>query len=55
VWNADDDPIVFRIGINLGEVLIGEADIQGHSVNVAARNPEPREHYLEGLRKARLK
>jgi adenylate cyclase len=37
VWNADDDPIVFRIGINLGEVLIGEADIQGHSVNVAAR------------------
>jgi adenylate cyclase len=37
VWNADDEPIVFRIGINLGEVLIGEADIQGHSVNVAAR------------------
>ena len=37
VWNADDDRIVFRIGINLGEVLIGEADIQGHSVNVAAR------------------
>jgi TolB-like protein/class 3 adenylate cyclase len=37
VWNADDEAIVFRIGINLGEVLIGEADIQGHSVNVAAR------------------
>lgn len=37
VWIADDEPIVFRIGINLGEVLIGEADIQGHSVNVAAR------------------
>jgi adenylate cyclase len=37
VWNADDEPIVFRIGINLGEVMIGEADIQGHSVNVAAR------------------
>jgi adenylate cyclase len=37
VWNTDGDPIVFRIGINLGEVLIGEADIQGHSVNVAAR------------------
>jgi adenylate cyclase len=37
VWNADDEPIVFRIGINLGEVLIGEADIQGHSINVAAR------------------
>src|SRR5918996_900527 len=37
VWNAGDEAIVFRIGINLGEVLIGEADIQGHSVNVAAR------------------
>jgi adenylate cyclase len=37
VWNGDDEPIVFRIGINLGEVLIGEADIQGHSINVAAR------------------
>jgi class 3 adenylate cyclase/TolB-like protein/Flp pilus assembly protein TadD len=37
VWNTDDEPIVFRIGINLGEVLIDEADIQGHSVNIAAR------------------
>ena len=38
VWNADDDPIAFRIGINLGEVLLGgEANVQGHSVNIAAR------------------
>jgi adenylate cyclase len=38
VWAADDDPIAFRIGINLGEVLLGgDANVQGHAVNVAAR------------------
>src|SRR5919106_4510102 len=37
VWNADDEPITFRIGINLGEVFFGGEAIQGHSVNVAAR------------------
>ncbi|MGH6944443.1 MAG: tetratricopeptide repeat protein [Geminicoccaceae bacterium] len=37
VWNADDEPIFFRMGINLGEVLLGNGNIQGHSVNVAAR------------------
>lgn len=37
VWHADDEPIAFRIGINVGEVLFGEANVQGHSVNVAAR------------------
>jgi adenylate cyclase len=38
VWAADDEPIAFRIGINLGEVLVGgEANVQGHSVNIAAR------------------
>jgi adenylate cyclase len=38
VWAADDEPIAFRIGINLGEVLLGgEANVQGHSINVAAR------------------
>jgi adenylate cyclase len=37
VWHGDE-PIAFRIGINLGEVLVGgEANVQGHSVNVAAR------------------
>jgi adenylate cyclase len=35
---SDDDPIAFRIGINVGHVFFGgEANIQGHSVNVAAR------------------
>jgi adenylate cyclase len=38
VWHADDEPIAFRIGINVGEVLVGaEANVQGHSINVAAR------------------
>ncbi|MGA8548809.1 MAG: adenylate/guanylate cyclase domain-containing protein [Stellaceae bacterium] len=35
------DPIVFRIGINLGDIIIDETDIFGDGVNVAAR--------LEGL------
>jgi adenylate cyclase len=37
VWNVDDDPIAFRIGINFGEVFFGEGNVQGHSVNIAAR------------------
>jgi adenylate cyclase len=38
VWAGDAEPIAFRIGINVGEVLIGDqANVQGHSVNVAAR------------------
>jgi adenylate cyclase len=38
VWNADDEPVAFRIGINVGKVLVDEdANVQGHSVNVAAR------------------
>ena len=37
VWHAEDDPLAFRIGINLGEVLMGDSDVHGHSVNVAAR------------------
>ena len=37
VWNLDDDPITFRIGISHGEVYFGEGNVQGHSVNVAAR------------------
>jgi len=37
VWNSDGDPIAFRIGINEGEILVGENGVQGHSVNIAAR------------------
>lgn len=38
---ADADPILLRIGINLGEVIVDDGDIYGDGVNVAAR--------LEGL------
>ena len=38
VWHAEDAPIAFRIGINVGDVLVDDdANVQGHSVNVAAR------------------
>ncbi len=39
--NRAKDPIVLRIGINLGDIIIDETDIFGDGVNVAAR--------LEGL------
>ncbi len=37
VWNDDDEPIAFRIGINLGETTPTAEGVYGHSVNVAAR------------------
>jgi adenylate cyclase len=37
----EDKRIVFRIGINIGDIIIDEADIHGDGVNIAAR--------LEGL------
>ena len=38
VWSTEDEPVRFRIGINFGEVLVGEeSNVQGRSVNVAAR------------------
>jgi adenylate cyclase len=38
VAHSDDEPVAFRIGINVGEVLLGgEANVQGHAVNVAER------------------
>src|SRR5262245_15259103 len=40
VWNTAAQPLAFRIGINLGEVIEAEEDIYGQSVNVAARIQE---------------
>lgn len=37
----DDEPLQFRIGINLGDVIVDDGDIHGDGVNIAAR--------LEGL------
>jgi class 3 adenylate cyclase len=41
VWSAGDEPVAFRIGLNVGEVLIDDdANVQGRSVNLAARIQE---------------
>ncbi len=37
VWHAGAEPIVFRIGINIGDVTEGKFGLQGHAINVAAR------------------
>jgi hypothetical protein len=34
---AEDQRIVFRIGINVGDIIIDEGDIYGDGVNIAAR------------------
>jgi TolB-like protein/class 3 adenylate cyclase len=39
--NAEHDPFVFRIGINVGDIVVEDDDILGDGVNIAAR--------LEGL------
>jgi adenylate cyclase len=33
----EDKRIVFRIGINVGDIIVDEADIHGDGVNIAAR------------------
>lgn len=40
---VSDSPLEFRIGVNLGDVIVEDNDIYGHGVNVASR--------LEGLAK----
>jgi adenylate cyclase len=38
IWQASAaDPIVFRMGINLGDVIVEDDDLYGDGVNVAAR------------------
>ena len=37
VWYPGGDPIAFRMGINLGRVIVSDSNLHGHSVNVAAR------------------
>ncbi|MBV9522632.1 MAG: adenylyl cyclase [Alphaproteobacteria bacterium] len=36
VW-GDGEPIQFRVGLNLGEVIEHDGNVQGHCVNIAAR------------------
>src|SRR3954451_25162802 len=42
--NAEDRPIAFRVGINIGDVIVEAHDIFGDGVNIAAR--------LEGIAQA---
>ena len=54
----DDRMLAFRIGINLGEVIIEGDDIYGDGVNVAARLQEVAERggiYLSGTRRCSSK
>lgn len=37
VWNPGKDRIAFRVGINVGEIIRGNGNIHGNSVNIAAR------------------
>src|SRR5215510_10238480 len=36
VW-GDGDPILFRVGLNIGEVVVTQGNVHVHCVNVAAR------------------
>jgi class 3 adenylate cyclase len=48
---SQEKRIVFRVGVNLGDVIIDEDDIHGEGVNVAARLEslcEPGEVYVSG-------
>jgi len=36
-WSAGQDPIVYRIGISIGDTVSEEGVLHGHSVNLAAR------------------
>ena len=39
-WNANfsaDRPVLFRIGVNIGDVISDHGDIYGNAVNLAAR------------------
>ena len=40
LWNSDAEEPIFRIGINLGEVIVEGDAYYGHEVNVAARLQE---------------
>lgn len=37
VWSADGRPVRFRVGINLGEVIVDPDAVHGHQVNLAER------------------
>jgi TolB-like protein len=37
VWSGAEDPIAYRIGINVGDTITSDGEIYGHSINLSAR------------------
>jgi adenylate cyclase len=37
VWTGGQEPIVYRIGITIGDTIAGDSGVYGHSINMAAR------------------
>ena len=37
VWSGGQEPIVYRIGITIGDTIAGDSGVYGHGINMAAR------------------
>jgi adenylate cyclase len=37
VWSGGQEPISYRIGITIGDTIVGESGVYGHGINMAAR------------------
>jgi len=37
VWAGDQEPIAYRIGITIGDTIVGDSGVFGHGINMAAR------------------
>lgn len=37
VWSGGQEPIAYRIGITIGDTIVGDTGVYGHGINMAAR------------------
>jgi class 3 adenylate cyclase len=37
VWSGGQEPIAYRIGITIGDTIVGDSGVYGHGINMAAR------------------
>lgn len=37
VWSGGQEPIVYRIGVTIGDTITGDSGVYGHGINMAAR------------------
>jgi adenylate cyclase len=37
VWSGGQEPIAYRIGITIGDAIVGDTGVYGHGINMAAR------------------